>query len=277
MSGKRPKAKWLFACAAILTSAFSALYAQELPSATNVMARVVERASKVAASEKSEPYCYKKLSIIQELNSKGQVIESTEKKYEVVLIQGWPFSRLVQVQGQKLSETEMRREEQKEQEFRNKAVGRDLKRMRAKREVLITPELIDRFNFTVISNALHQGRKILVLEFKPKPNYPENTVQDRIYDRFAGLLWVDTEDAEIAQVEVHLIGDLSLGWLGMLGSLRECNLCLCRQRMPEGVWVNTTQKIFILGRKLLSTIRYRSFEESTDFHRAPPSSIPSSQ
>jgi len=86
MSGNRPKAKWLFACAAILTSAFSALYAQELPSATNVMARVVERASKVAASEKSEPYCYKKLSIIQELNSKGQVIESTEKKYEVVLI-----------------------------------------------------------------------------------------------------------------------------------------------------------------------------------------------
>jgi len=238
-----------------------------LPSATNVLNRVIERASHVARDAKDEKYSYAKRTLTQELNSQGEVIQSTEKKYKVLLVLGWPFSRVVQIQGQQLSAAEIRKEDEREQDFNNKLEGRDLKKMREKKEAWIKPELLARFNFNVVSNATYANRQAWVLEFKPKAGAPENTVQDRIYNRIAGLLWIDEEDAEIARLEAHLNEDLSLGWLGMLGSLKTCDLTLERHRMPEGIWVNANQKLLLVGRKLLSTMRYRATEESSGFQR----------
>src|SRR5437899_717194 len=141
---------------------------EPLPNPTNVLARVLARASEVAGGTNTEKYAYEKRSVLEELNSRGEAIRSTEKTYRVVLIQGWPFSRLIKVQGQRLSEAQMRREDQREQEFRNKIAGRDLGKMARKRENLITPELIARYEFRVLSKETCQGRNAVVLEFKPR-------------------------------------------------------------------------------------------------------------
>jgi hypothetical protein len=138
--------------------------------------------------------------------------------------------------------------------------------MREKKEAWIKPELLARFNFDVVSNEVYANRQTWILEFKPKAGAPDETVQDRIYNRIAGRLWIDQEDAEITRIEAHLTEDLSLGWLGVLGSLKTCDLTLERQRMPEGVWVNAKQILLLVGRKLFSTVRYRATEESSGFH-----------
>ena len=254
---------------AAIPLAHSASVSQPLPSATNVLNRVIERASQVARSVKDETYSYGKRSLVQELNSHGEVIQSTEKKYKVLLIRGWPFSRLVEIQGQQLSETEMRKEDQKEEEFRKKIAGNDFEKMREKKEAWIKPELLARFNFNVISNAVYANRETVVLEFKPKTGNPEKTLQDRIYNRITGVLWIDEQDAEIARLEAHVTEEFSLGWLGMLGSLKTCNLTLERQKMPEGIWVNARQILLLAGRKILSAMRYRATEESSGFHHEP--------
>jgi hypothetical protein len=236
-----------------------------LPPATNIVLRLLERASQVAQGDTGPKFTYSKRSLTEELNSRGEVVHSTEKKYNVVLIQGWPFDRLIEVQGKQLSEADLRKEEQREQAFRIKIAGRDLKQRRDRKEAWITPELIGRYHFTVVSNDLCRNRKAFVLAFKPKSGNREETIEDKICNRLTGLLWVDSEDAEIARLEVHLTDDLSLGWMGMLGSLKECNLTAQRQKMPEGTWVNTKHVLQIVGRKLVSTMRYRSIEESSDF------------
>jgi hypothetical protein len=260
-----PIAKTGILCGLAILLACAAGAAEALPSEKDVLNRVIERASQVASKENLEKYAYAKRSLVQELNSSGKAIHSTEKKYEVLLIQGWPFTRLVQVQGQQLSEAEIRKEERREQEFRNKVAGGDLKRRREKREAWITPELLGRYDFNVISNDVYLDRNALVLEFKPKPTNPQDSIQDKILNRFSGRLWVDSEDSEIAKVDAHLTGEVTLGWLGTLGSLSECDLTMQRQRMPEGVWVNAKHTLLIVGRKLFSTMRYRTTEESSDF------------
>jgi hypothetical protein len=229
---------------------------------------MIDRANQVAKGEKQEKYCYIKKSVTQELNSHGETINSTEKEYEVVLIRGWPFDRLVKVQGKQLSEVEIQKENQREQAFREKVAGRDMKQRRSKREAWLTAELLARFNFNAISNDVCCSRKAVVLEFKPKRKNPEDTLEDKILNRLAGRLWVDDQDAEIAKLDVHLTEELSLGWLGMIGSLKECNLLMQRQRMPDGVWVNAKHTLSIIGRKVLSSIKYRSTEESRDFRPA---------
>ena len=242
---------------------------QGLPLASNVLARLVQRAAHVAKDGKAEKYTYEKRSLLEELNAEAAVMRSTEKLYKVVLIQGWPFSRLIKIQGRELSEAEIRKEDQREQEFRNKIAGRDLSK-RAEREAAgITPEVVARYNFKVLSQDLYQNRMTLVLDFTPKASNPENTIPDRIYNRLAGRIWVDDEDAEIAKMDVHLTEDLSLGWLGVLGSLRECHLILERQRLSDAIWVNAKQSLVLVGRKLLKSMRFRAIEESTGFHREP--------
>jgi len=259
-------AAFVFLAIQVASSATASVSAS-LPSATNVLNQVIERASHVARDGNDEKYSYAKRTLTQELNSKDEVIESTEKKYKVLLVRGWSFSRLVQIQGQQLSEAQIRKEDEREQEFRSKLEGRDLKKMREKKEAWIKPELLARFNFNVVSNAVYANRQTWVLEFKPKAGAAENSIQDRIYSRIAGFLWIDQEDAEIARLEAHLKEDLSLGWLGVLGSLNRCDLTLERQRMPGGVWVNAKQTLLLVGRKVFSTVRYRATEESSGFQR----------
>jgi hypothetical protein len=173
---------------------------------------------------------------------------------------------LVEIQGRQLSQAELKKEEQREKEFRDRVAGKEATQRKSRKEAWITPELLARYNFTVLSNAVWQNRKATVLEFKPKPGNPEKTIEDKLCNHFAGLLWVDSEDAEIARLDVHLTGELSLGWLGMIGSLKQCTLHTQRQKIPEGVWVDCKSSLNLTGRKLVTSMHFRAFEESSDFH-----------
>lgn len=239
------------------------------PSAADVMARVVDRAAQVAKTGDTEKYTYVKQSLFEELSVSGAALHSTERTYQVQLIGGWPFSRLIKVQGVELTPADMARENQRERDFRNKLAGRDLDKAARARQPLVLPELIGRYNFTVLSNDTYQARDTVVLQFTPKPANPEATLQDRIYNRLAGCIWVDQQEAEVARLRVHLTEEFSLGWVGMLGSLKQCELSLDRLRMSDGTWVNARHTLLLIGRKLLSPMRYRTTEESSDFHRAP--------
>ena len=264
----RSRVLWLLMWVILVHAAVACRGASaDLPSASSVIARVVERASQIA-KEGEAKYLYEKRSLFEELNAHRQTTRSTEKIYEVMLIGGWPFSRLVKVQGRSLTPAEIRSEDQKEQEFRNKVAGRNLGAMAEKKEPWLLPEIVDRYEFTVLGTEEYDSRRTVVLEFKAKPGNAERNMQDKIYDRFAGKLWVDQGDAEIAKLEVHLTEEFSLGWLGLFGSLSECDLSLKRQRMPDGTWVNAKSTILIVGRKVFSPMRYRTTEESSGF-RAP--------
>jgi hypothetical protein len=59
-----------------------------------------------------------------------------------------------------------------------------------------------------------------------------------------------------------------MGWFGLLGSLTRCDVSLERQRMPDSVWVNTRLALFIQCRKLTTTMRFRTTEESSGFEKA---------
>ena len=83
----------------------------------------------------------------------------------------------------------------------------------------------------------------------------------------ARRLWIDEWDADAARLEVSLVEPVYLGWFALLGSLTGCDLSLDRQRMPEGVWINTKEALFIECRKLLATTRFRTTDESSGFKK----------
>ena len=179
-----------------------------------------------------------------------------------------PFNRLVKIQGRELSPEELRREEAREERFRQRLDSPDAKKVAARKEGLVTPELLGRFQFAVEKRVALSNRPTLVLSFKPKEaNGRARTVQDKLLSRMAGRLWVDEADADTARLEVYLVEPVSLGWFGWLGSLSQCELSLVRQRMPDGVGINTKQALLIQCRKVTSAMRFRTAEESSKLRK----------
>src|SRR4051812_37340595 len=84
--------------------------AENLPTSSNLVARLIERSRLVASVERTNPYTYDKRSVTAELDEKDRVIKSTEKLYKVMLIGGVPFPRLVKVQGKGLTPQQLERE-----------------------------------------------------------------------------------------------------------------------------------------------------------------------
>lgn len=240
-----------------------------LPAASEVTRRMIQRAQAVAEADQHPQYTYKSRSVFEALNAAGEVIGSEEKVYQVEWISGMPFKRLVQIKGRDLTPEELEQEQEREEQFREKITSLNPKRMVARKESLVTPELLDRYRFEVKERVLLENRPTLVVTFKAKTDpLSGKTIQDRILNRLAGTLWIDEADADTAKLAVTLVEPLSLGWLGILGSLTRCDLRLERQRMPEGLWINTRSFLQIQCRKLAVTMRFRKIEQSSHFAKA---------
>jgi hypothetical protein len=260
----------LFVSAHLLLVAFAGevdgAASDPLPEASSVLARLEQRSDEVARTGRAAGYVYKKRTQAEELDNSGKAVKATEKIYEVVPIDGVPFSRLVRIQDRDLTEEESKQQARKEAEFRRKLAE---KGARARREdELLNVGLIARYDFKMERRDKVENRSVLVLSFRPKPKHaPEETVKDRVLNRLSGTLWVDEEEAEVVRVEVGLTEDLWLGWFGMVGSLKRCDFKIQRQRLPDGVWVNKEQTLELAGRKVFTPLRGRTLEEFYDFRK----------
>lgn len=243
--------------------------AERLPAASDVIQRMIQRAQTIVRNDQGPHYTYGKRSLIEELDAHGKPLRSTERLYQVVLVAGFPFNRLVKVQGRELNAEELKKEQEREERFQQKFTAMDAKKMAARKEAWVTFQLMDRYQFQVRERVIFNNRPTLVLTFKPREEkLPTKTIRDKVLNRLAGTVWVDEEEAETAKLSVNLTETLSLGWFGVLGSLSKCDVSLERQRMPESVWVNAKQALLIHYRKLTATKFFRTTEESSDFKKA---------
>jgi hypothetical protein len=243
--------------------------AEPLPDATEVTRRVSERAQAVAQAAPGAPYTCEKRAVLEERDAQGKLLESEEKLYQVKWVAGLPFNRLIKVQGRDLNPGELKKQEEKEERFRQKFIGVDARQLAARQQAWVTPQLLARYQFAVRERTVLSNRATLVLDFKPNAaKLPAENARDRVLNRLAGTIWVDEADADVARVSLRLMEPVSLGWFGILGALSRCELSLDRHRLPDGVWVNARQRLLVHLRKLTATRYFQKTEESSGFKRA---------
>ncbi len=250
---------------------FSALVpagaAELLPPASNVVQRVLLRSQEIAKAPPTNRYAYDKKSVVVERDEKDKLLKKTERLFRVSLVSGLPFTRLVKVEGRDLTAKELAKENERENAFRQRVSGTDLKKKARGKEALATRELADQFVFTVVERAIIEGRPTLKVEFKPAAGVPEKSMVDKVMRRVSGALWVDEAEAELARLEAKVKGPVPLGWFGAIGSLNRFEAKVERKRLADGTWVNSRSRFFIDARKLISTTRYEATEESSGFQR----------
>ncbi len=234
----------------------------EPPPADRLIDKVVDRAREVGLA--NDRYLYTKVSLFEELDSKGSVKTRKEKTYEVLQSRGLLRPRLVKIDGKPVSMQERLREEQEIRDRREELEDKSNKQ-KPKQNFTLTREVADLYQYTVTGSETFDGRMVWVVKFKPRPGAKVGgRIMDRVLARLGGTLWVDAEDFEIARAELALCERIGvLG--GVIGSLDKFTLLIERRRAPEGVWYNQKTMAVIEGRKVLEQMRIRTKEESENF------------
>jgi hypothetical protein len=173
-----------------------------------------------------------------------------------------PAEKLVALNGRTLSESELRREEEKAARWR-----RQIERSNdgQKRRSFVPADLADRFDLRFERTELLEGRQNHVLSFHPKASSGKgDSFADRVAGRLRGTVWIDATDSEIARLEIELVGKVTL-WGGLLMSLDEFKYSLERGRSSGGVWFNQASDIRLNMRGLFKRLRMHIEEKSGNF------------
>ncbi|HTY87869.1 MAG TPA: hypothetical protein VMB80_10425 [Candidatus Acidoferrum sp.] len=121
------------------------------------------------------------------------------------------------------------------------------------------PNLVKRFQLTLVGRELVNGRPSYVVDFKPaSDNLPVNSLADKFINKAAGRVWVDEADYAIAQAQLHLTKQVNvLG--GLVGAVWKFTYEFTRTRTPEGYWFARDLDWHLEGREVI-------FNRIVDYH-----------
>ena len=245
------------------------LHAETPPSGLEVMQKVLERAKWTEEKNPQAEYICNQRSIQEKLDSQGAVQERQEKLFEVFYIEGLPFRRLVKRNGQPLSAEEAQREQQREQDFRRQIPERKQRRAHGPLgdQVALNEDLINRYRYELAGQEFIRGRWNYVVTYRPRSNdLPVRRRVDRLLNKLAGKVWVDSQDYEIVRLEIRLAGKATM-WGGLLATLRKLEGEFEQTRTDDGVWFPLRLEGSLDARVLFSNYRLKENERWSDFRK----------
>jgi hypothetical protein len=233
-------------------------------SADDIIRQAVARAQKRADSANRSGYAYTKVAVTEELDGAGKVTDRQKRVYEVQFQSGETFLKLVELNGKPLASSDRKKQAENEAKF-SRLLGQSKNGKGDRRENFLTADLVARFDFRFACREEINGRTAFQLKFQPKnPTPPSHHIIDRFLDRMSGTLWVDTEDFEVARVDIKLGSQVDLLG-GVLGSLKKMAFTLVRTRLADGQWFNVSSNGDFEGRKLLDSTRYKTTSRCVNF------------
>ena len=166
------------------------------------------------------------------------------KTYQVYMIDGSPYQRLIAVNGEPLSKEQSAQEEKKlgqEKARRQAESGGGRKSRIAKyekgrqRDHQMMQQLTKAFDFKLLGTRKLQSREVYLLKATPKPGYDPPTMETQVLPGMEGQLWIDTETYQWVKVTAKVIRPVSIeGFLAEVQPGTRFEL----EKMPvgNGIW-----------------------------------------
>lgn len=146
-----------------------------------------------------------------------------------------------------------------EQEIRNQQYE--------KSDFPIGPELLKRFEFTLVGRETVNGRATVVLDFAPaKRKLPEKDLKDKFINKAAGRVWIDEADAVLTKADLFLTKPVSVVG-GLVGAVKKFTFNFSRHRTPEGLWFTRDLAWHLVGREVVVRREVDCREEIFDVTR----------
>jgi hypothetical protein len=152
--------------------------------------------------------------------SRGKVASTKLETYDVSILYGQPYSRLIARDGKPLSPAEAAKEQEKldkemakraresarERQSREEEERKDLEQERALRR-----EIPDAFQLRLIGEETVNGERAWVIGAEPAPGYKPKVSRAKILTKMRGTLWISQRDYRWLKVDAEVIDTVSFG------------------------------------------------------------------
>lgn len=163
------------------------IFAQaEPPELGAIVKKFIEKAE-ADASHISDNYTHEELEIVQRL--KNGIIDKREEKVFLVEKRGGVIYKKL------LS--------------KNNLLARNQAPKPKKESISINSRLFERYIFGFQREDVIEGQKYLVLSFRPKPNFPEEDMQDRVLNNLTGEIWISDSDYTFKKLAARISDEVN--------------------------------------------------------------------
>lgn len=211
--------KTLHALAACVLLPVCGLHAQD-PDPLEIIRRSVEKDR--LNFERANDYSYVQHTEQRQFGRGGRVSKSESRTFDVLVIDGEPYEKLIAKDGKPLSESEARKEQEKldrelarrrqeKPEQRARRLTEREKRRREGRE--FAQEIPEAFTFRLAGQETLDGRPVWVIDAEPKPGFKGRAKRSDLLTKFRGRLWIDQQDYQWVRVEAETIAPVRFGWI----------------------------------------------------------------
>ena len=181
----------------------------------------------------------------RQVDSAAHVKSEEVKTYDITLLEGSPYRRLVERNDHALPAVEERKEQEKlEKSIAERAketpAGRerrmaDYERQR-KRQQETMHEVADAFDFKIAGQERVDGREVWILDATPRRDYHARSRDAKILPHVRGKLWIDQQTYHWVKLDAEVIDPVSWG-LFLVRLDKGAHLKMDAARVNDEVWL----------------------------------------
>ncbi len=206
-----------------------------------------------AGVEAARNYTYLERQEERELDGSGKLKNREVHTYDVTLLEGSPYRRLVELNDQPLTAKEQKKEEEKlrqsnaarsqETEPQKQQRIADWRRKQQKQREPMH-EIPDAFDLRLLPDESLGGRAMWVIDATPKAGYKPKLKSAFFFPKVKMRFWIDREDYQAVKAEMETLDTIS--WGGILARLAKGDrLTFEKTRVNDEVWL--PNRILIAG------------------------------
>ncbi len=167
------------------------------------------------------------------------------KTYEVLMIDGSPYNKLVAINDVPLSAQQQTIQDQKlaKQIDQRQHESADARRRRIdkyirerKQDHQMLTEMVSAFDYTLAGEDMVAGHKVWVLAATPKPGYRPRNREEKMLRRMRGKMWIDEATDQWVKVEADVVKPVSM--YGFLAKVKPgTRFELQQEPVQGGIWL----------------------------------------
>jgi hypothetical protein len=196
-------------------------------------------------TEISRSYTYLQRQEQRELDSSGKLKRAQSETFDVTLLEGSPYRRLVAKDDHPLAPKDLQKEEEKLQrsildrrketkEERERRIAEWTRRQEKQREPI--KELPEAFNFKLNGEEVLNGGEAYVIDATPKPGYRPQSQATSFFPKVKLRLWIDKKDYQWVRFDLETLDTISFGGL-LVRMAKGSHLMVENARINQEVWL----------------------------------------
>jgi hypothetical protein len=212
-------------------------------------------------------------------NSERDRNKDGDKTFDVIMLYGSPYERLIAVSGHSLSPTKQKEEQEKYEkvvgERQHESAEKRSQRIAKyqadrKRDHTLLQQLTTAFDFHLIGKRRLNGYEVYVLKATPRRGYKPIDRDSEVLTGMEGTLWIDQKTFQWVRVEAHVIHPVRIE--GFLAEVEPGTKFEVEKRPVTGdIWLASHYSMKSNARVML-LFPHKGQEDDfySNYHRASP-------